>query len=347
MKPLEYTWLKSAFESLLAMRARLSHALLLTGPAGIGKRMLAEHFAQSLLCEMPPANGHPCGECGACRWFADGNHPDYRALLPEILQAEGDGGAGSEEAGAVEPGAAKSKSAPSKVIKIGQVRALDSFFNVGTHRSGRRIILVYPADALNTDAANALLKVLEEPPPATLFLLVTSHLNDLLPTIRSRCARLEIERPATPEVIDWLRGQGVRDPAAALAEAGGSPLAAAIADPASDYRDLLIGALAGARPLDPVMLAEKCEKAGAANISLWLTRWVSDLLRCGSGGDMRYHPSHATALRGLARTMSSAALHAYYRKLVRLRRVADHPLNARLYAEDLLIDYARLAAPRI
>lgn len=328
------------------MRERLPHALLLVGAAGIGKRALAEHFAQSLLCETPSAGCHPCGECGACRWFADGNHPDYRAVIPEILQPDPELAAAADDGPVAEPGGAKSKSAPSKVIKIGQIRALDGFFNVGTHRSGRRLLLVYPADTLNTDAANALLKVLEEPPPATHFLLVTSRLSDVLPTIRSRCTRMSVSRPDPSVVLEWLRGQGVGDPVSALAEAGGAPLQAAEGDPAADFHEVLLGALCAPRPLDPVVLAEKCEKAGAPNIALWLSRWVSDVLRCGTGGEVRYHPKQAAVLAGLARTASTSALHGYYRRLMQQRRVADHPLNSRLYTEDLLIDYARVIAPR-
>jgi DNA polymerase-3 subunit delta' len=346
LKTLEYRWLETSFSALLAMRARLPHAMLLVGPPGIGKRALAEHFAQALLCESPHTSGHPCGQCGACRWFTEGNHPDYRAVIPEVLQPDPELAAAADEGAVPEPGTARSKAAPSKVIKIGQIRALDSFFNVGTHRAGRRLLLVYPADALNTDAANALLKVLEEPPQATHFLLVTSRPSDVLPTIRSRCARMTIGQPDTAMVMTWLQEQGVQDPLGALAEAGGAPLDAAMDKPHADFHDILIGALCAARPVDPVVLAEKCEKAGASNVVLWLSRWVSDLLRCGSGGKVRYHPKQAAVLAGLAGSASAPALLAYYRKLMRQRRVAEHPLNSRLYTEDLLIDYARLIAPR-
>ena len=344
MKNIIFPWLNVGWTQLHAMRARLPHAILMCGPSGIGKRELAEYFALALLCENPTAGGEPCGECGACRWFADANHPDYRAVMPEILQPEtGQSSEGSDET-TVDPGAAKTKSAPSKVIKIGQIRGLDGFFNIGTHRAGRRVVLVYPADALTVDAGNALLKTLEEPPADTLFLLVTSRLNDVLPTVRSRCAKLLLARPEPAPVLAWLKAQGVADPVTALAEAGGAPLAAATADPAADFRDILIAALGGGRAIDPVALAEKCEKAGAANLTAWLTRWVSDLALSKCRQDVRYHPRSAPVIAAAAAKMHTPALHKYYRRLVQMRRVADHPLNSRLFAEELLIDYARLAA---
>lgn len=345
MKKLPYEWLDVGWAQLQAMRARLPHALLLSGPAGIGKRVLAEYFAQSLLCENPVASGEPCGHCGACRWFADGNHPDYRAVLPETLQPESaQPGESAADAGG-ETGGAKSKAAPSKVIRIGQIRILDGFFNVGTHRAGRRVVVVYPADVLNVDAANALLKTLEEPPAHTLFLLVTSRINEVLPTIRSRCAKLPLGCPAPARTLAWLASEGVPDPESALAEAGGAPLAAAIADPDADFRATLLGALAGERAIDPIALAEKCEKAGATSLCVWLARWTCDLVLCESGLDVRYHPKHVRALKAAAGRMQAPALHAYYRRLMRMRRVSEHPLNTRLFAEELLIDYARLAAP--
>jgi len=346
LKKISYPWLEGEAEALLALRERLPHALLLVGPPGIGKRALAEYFAQSLLCESPAGGGYPCGACGGCRWFGDGNHPDYRAVIPEILQPDPEPGPDGEVETGADAGAPKSKAAPSKVIKIGQIRALDGFFNVGTHRAGRRLLLLYPADTLNTDAGNALLKVLEEPPPATHFLLVTSRLSDMLPTIRSRCTRIHINRPDTVVSTDWLRAQGVADPSSALAEAGGAPLYAVDEDPAADLHDVLMSALCAGRPVDPVVLAEKCEKAGAPKLVLWLSRWVSDVLRSGSGGEVRYHPKNAAAIAALARSTSVSALQAYYRRLMRQRRVAEHTLNSRLYAEDLLIDYARVIAPR-
>lgn len=344
MKNITFPWLNVGWSQLHAMRARLPHAILLCGPPRIGKRELGEYFALALLCEKPAVGGEPCGECSACRWFKDGNHPDFRAVLPEILQPEsGQTGEGSDEA-MVEPGTARTKSAPSKVIKIGQIRGLDGFFNVGTHRAGRRVVLVYPADALTGDAGNALLKTLEEPPADTLFLLVTSRLNDVLPTIRSRCAKLLLARPEPAPVLAWLKSQGVADPLTALAESGGAPLAAATPDPAADYREILIAALAGGGAIDPVALAERCEKAGAANLTSWLARWVADLAMSKNRQDVRYHPRSASAIAVTAAKMHPLALQKYYRRLMQMRRVADHPLNSRLFAEDLLIDYARLAA---
>ncbi|HXE38145.1 MAG TPA: DNA polymerase III subunit delta', partial [Azonexus sp.] len=114
--------------SLQARRKQLPHALLLVGQKGLGKLQLARQFAASLLCEQPQASGLACGKCLACNWYAQGNHPDFRILQPEALGEE------------VEAEDGKKK--PSQQITIDQVRGLDDFLNVGTHRGGLRIVLV-------------------------------------------------------------------------------------------------------------------------------------------------------------------------------------------------------------
>jgi DNA polymerase-3 subunit delta' len=338
---LSFKWLAPAWQQLQAQRARLPHALLIYGPPHIGKRELAEHFAQSLLCETPAADGHPCGACQACNWFRDGNHPDYRAVLPEILQpvdAEAGGDAAEGDGGA------KSKT-PSKEIKIEQIRSLDTFFSIGTHRGGAKIVLIYPADALNQASGNALLKTLEEPSAGTVFLLVTSRLDHLLPTIKSRAAKFAVAPPSPEMALAWLKEQGVREPETALAEAGGAPLAAqrkAEDEAALEIRTMLLDALTSTRTLDPVATAEKCDKAGAELLTLWLTQWVSDLILHRNSGKVRYHPQQIKSIEKLAEAADLPGLFRLYRSLLAARRMAGHPLNVRLVAEDLLIDYARV-----
>src|SRR5438105_9376666 len=172
-----YPWQKKAWDELGRYRGQLPHALLLRGREGLGAEALARAFAQSLLCESPQAGGLACGRCPACNWFAQGNHPDFRMLQPESLAPEPP--AESEE------GPAK-KEKKSEQIRIDQVRALQDFLGVGTHRGGLRVIVVHPAETMNPNTQNALLKNLEEPPPGTVFVLVTANAERLLPTVRSR-----------------------------------------------------------------------------------------------------------------------------------------------------------------
>src|SRR5690606_4595843 len=133
-------------------------------------------------------------------------------------EEEGDDGEGRKSG--------KSSKNPSKEIRIEQVRQLCDWINVSTHRSGKRVVLLYPAEALNTASANSLLKTLEEPPAETVFLLVSHAPDSLLPTIVSRCHRFQLGIPDPAQAQAWLSAQGVQDAQAWLAEQGGAPLLA-------------------------------------------------------------------------------------------------------------------------
>ena len=202
-----YPWQLDDWQRLQRLRAQWPHALLLYGQAGIGKLQFARHLAQGMLCEAPTANGEPCGQCAACNWFVQGNHPDYRALLPEALAGEAVGAApaGADEKADGEEG--KKTRTLSKEIKIEQVRALLDFCGVGAHRGGARVVLVYPAEALNAASANALLKTLEEPPAGVVFLLVSARVDRLLPTIISRCRQWPMSTPSPDEARAWLKNR--------------------------------------------------------------------------------------------------------------------------------------------
>ncbi|GAB3551283.1 DNA polymerase III subunit delta' [Noviherbaspirillum agri] len=326
------------------MRERLPHAILFHGPQGIGKTAFAERFAQALLCESPGADGHPCGQCASCGWFAQYNHPDYRRVRPEALE-EGDVAEG-EEAGDTADGkkSAKAAKTPSKEIKIDQIRALADFMNVSTHRQGMRVILMYPAEALNTAAANALLKTLEEPPPNTMFLLVSNSLERLLPTILSRCRKFALAMPLQEEALAWLQQQGVDDADIWLAEQGGAPLAAhAVAQ--SEVRETMDDFLRSlARPgvENALKTAEKLQKSPVVDLVAWLQRWLYDVFSLKLSGRIRYYPRYRKELAALAQQVQVDDLLRALKAAKDRRAVAEHPLSARLFIEDMLLDYASL-----
>ena len=335
---------REAWAQLNARRAQLPHSLLIAGRRGIGKFDLARHFAESLLCESPTASGQACGVCSACGWLAQGNHPDFRLLQPDAL-AEGDGDSGD----AAEPG---SKKKPSAQITIAQVRALDDFLHVGTHRRGARVILINPAEAMNRPTANSLLKSLEEPIAGTLFILVSSEPIRLLPTIRSRCQQLPVAQPARDRAEQWLQQAGVSDAAHWLALAGGSPLLA-VDLAGSEERELVdavvaqlargasLDALAAAAALDRVIKAEK-RPAPLKRMIEWSQKWLVDLTLASEGLPARYFLAQLPALQRLAKAADTADLLAFSRKTIQYKLQCEQPLNSRLFIEAFLLSYAAL-----
>lgn len=153
--------------------SRLPHAMLLIGPSGVGKTAFAEQIAALLLCESPSSTMTACGECDSCRWLAAGNHPDFRRVAPDD---EGD-----SETGQAEKSAEKGKKRSPGIIRIDQIRDLEGFVFVGSHRNGNRVVLVTEAEAMNPAAANSLLKILEEPPSSVYFILISNNQKNCCP----------------------------------------------------------------------------------------------------------------------------------------------------------------------
>jgi len=184
---------------------RLAHALLLSGPAGTGKREFALEMARDLLCLEGSVPG--CGSCRSCQLLSSGAHPDFRLLGLEL----------------------NDKGNPRSEIVIEQIRNLIPVLQLTTTISSRKVALLHPAEAMNRNAANALLKTLEEPPGDTVLILVSDNPGRLPATIRSRCQALRLRPPKHSVLLDWLRDVSGSDEAAAesaLNAAAGSPLRA-------------------------------------------------------------------------------------------------------------------------
>ena len=325
------------------MRERLPHAILFHGPLGVGKADFMETFAQALLCENVRPDGHACDACASCGWFLQNNHPDYRRVRPEALEDEP---AAEGEDGAEPAGKSKSSKAPSKEIKIEQIRALSDFMNISTHRQGLRVVVLYPAESLNMPASNALLKTLEEPPPGTVFLLASNSLDRLLPTILSRCRKFALPMPAHEEALAWLKEQGVQDADSWLREQGGAPLAA-LQEAESGSReemDTLLHFLAAPSVEGALRTAEKLSKAALPALVAWQQRWLYDVFSMKLSGRIRYYPRYQKELSQLAARVHTARLNRAVKAAAERRAVADHPLSAKLFVEDMLLEYTSCCA---
>lgn len=339
-----HDWNIPVWQGLLERIDSLSHGLLLTGPAGIGKVHFAEQFAAWLLCESSSKGNATaaCGQCSSCQLLASGNHPDIRVLT---LDEEDD----DEES---ESRSSKTKK-PSTQIKIDQVRALEDFVNVGSHRSGARIALIHPAEAMNLAAANSLLKMLEEPPPSVYFILVSSNLRRLLPTLLSRCRKVVFGLPAPEVAVSWLKTQGVKNPEKLLPLVGGAPLAAA--DWAEEGLDAQYAQAAESfadTKTDVVALAAKWLQGLSGKSGAWRTehlvdalqKWLYDLQRVQLGETPRYYAGAREALQTLAAQASPARLARGYADVGKIRATVNHPLNAQLMLEDMAGRYLAAVA---
>ncbi len=316
-----------------------AHALLIHGPAGVGHLEFALLLAQAALCEGGAAgpgalgNRRPalgCGHCASCHLVVTRVHPDLLLLLPDAQRVQ---------LGWVDDDDSKlgkTEAKPSREIKVEQVRRAIAWAQQTSGRGRGKVLVLHPADAMNTVAANALLKTLEEPPGRLRLLLTSADPERLLATVRSRCQRLPLQLPGTDAALAWLQTQGLAAPAALLAGAGGSPLEALA------WRD---------EGLSPALLADLPRRVAAGDsgplagrplprvIDL-LLKLAHDVQVRAAGGTARFYPG-ATLPPGA----DLAALRAWQQALLRAARHDEHPWNAALLIESLVSQAAAVWAP--
>jgi DNA polymerase-3 subunit delta' len=330
-----YPWQKNDWARLQELRRRPAHGLLFKGSKGIGKLDLALNFAQSLLCQHPDESEFACGKCPSCHWFGQNSHPDFRLLQPEALSLDG------EETDDLKSVSGKK---PSKQISVDQVRGLADFIGMSAHQGGRRVVVIYPAEAMNPNAANALLKNLEEPPQGLLFILVAHKPQQLLPTILSRCLSFALPAPDAASASRWLAEQGVKNPAEALAASGFAPMQAVQQDQqlGSEERNKLLRAVRQPAGLDVFALAEALQKTEQVLVVQWLQQWCYDLSSMKLAGKLRYHPGEEAAIKKLVEPIAPLNLARLQKYLQTAKREAQHTLNPKLFFESLLLAYRQL-----
>jgi len=313
----------------LALQGRLPHALLVAGPAGVGKRQFARALVAFMLCES--RSGYACGRCRGCAQLAVGNHPN--ALL---LSREGLHGLALTDTGRHEQGLAHwlpEKDSKKRDIAIEAGRRMIEMLMLSSHYHGAKLVLVDPADALNESSVNALLKTIEEPPPDTHLLRISERPQALKPTLRSRCQRLRFAPPPAAAGLEWLRSQLPQADAALLAEAHGAPLRAlelAASDAraqARDWAELVGGVLALKQ--DPIGAAQRIGKDEAAAFLQWLLVWLNERLR--------------QALGGGAAVLPPPALHRLIQETLDARRRIEGNANPQMLLESLLVLASRQA----
>ncbi len=326
-----YLWQNELWQRWNGLRQRLPHAILLKGAQGIGKLDFAMNLAQSLLCEQPRADGWACQDCASCHWFDQETHPDFRLIQPDALSTLDE----EKEDG----------KKPARQISVDQIRALSNFANLSAHQGGYRVVLIHPAEAMNANAANALLKTLEEPSGRMLIILVSHKPQQLLPTILSRCLVLAAPMPSPEASAAWLQQQGIANPAAMLAQAGFAPLQALRlveeASGADEYNRFLQEIRQPAK-FDVYALAEQLQRTEPVRVIHWLQQWCYDLNSAKLTGKVRYHPEMTDSICKLSIKIAVLDLLRFQKELLVAKREAFHPLNPKLLFESLFLSYRQM-----
>ncbi|MBP6058736.1 MAG: DNA polymerase III subunit delta' [Nitrosomonas sp.] len=336
-----YSWQQEIWRKLAHNQAFRGHALLLKGKKGIGKYEFARYLAKSWLCTAPTAERKACGKCLSCGWFEQNGHPNFYQIVPEALTINL--GESSEKQDSEEKSNSPvTKKNASQQIGIEQIRRLTEFVYMTGHQNGYKIVLIYPAETMNSAAANALLKKLEEPPENVLLILVTHQAQHLLPTIRSRCQQIAMPVPDVETAVMWLKQHHVDDPKASLAAAGFSPLSALLFDQSEHVaqHEQFIQQISNPSRFDPLSLADTLQQIHLPTVVSWLQKWCYDLVSYRTTGEIRYYLHHLTTIQALSGQIALLECTRFTRALNSKQQLSHHPLNPRLFLEEMLIDYA-------
>lgn len=318
-----FPWQRQIFTQLAGQldAGKLPHALLFSGNPGLGKLALAQQLAGTLLCSGRLANGQPCGECPGCAQLAAGSHPDFLYITLE------------EDATA---------------IKVDQVRALNGALSMCAHGQGFKVAIIAPADLMNANAANSLLKTLEEPSDNTVLVLVSDRPSRLPATIRSRCQQVRFNAPDQALAMEWLSGHltDAQQARICLELAAGAPLAALelAADGVVEARRERLGQLVDildgrTTALDVAQTWSKDEGLQAIR---WMRDWLMDMLRIRMTGQRQEirNIDLADALDGLARKLDKRIMFEQLDRINRVLVAGAGSLNRQLMTEDILLAWA-------
>ena len=228
---------------------------------------------------------------------------------------------------------------PSERIRVDDVRGLTRLVTNVSHMGGAKVIVIAPAEALQSNASNALLKMLEEPNEQTYFILVSNEPRRLFPTIRSRCFKLAVNPPSLSDATAWLNSKSGNSThaAEALRLSSHAPLAALALSENDEFwscRDELMSAFGESTP-DPLRLAAGAERLEPEAVGRLLGMWIYDLLAAQAGGEIRYHADMSSIIKKTAERVSGADLCHWSDAVREYTRAASHPLNRRLALEAL------------
>ncbi len=320
-----YPWHQQSWQRLIKAQqsGHIPHALLFSGEEHTGKRIFANNVVKSLLCESPRLGGGQgaCMQCQSCKTFESSANPDY--LQIDLLEGK-------------------------QQITVDQVRAMNAFLGLTRSFKGHRVVLISQAERMNLNAANSLLKSLEEPADNSVIILLTAKASSLLPTIKSRCQLLHLPTPNIQQAMSWLQNQQQlkEHPQTALAQAleisQGKPLAA-LNVLASD-NDLLKSRAALLKDISEIVqehvsitaIAKKWHKKDCEPLLDWQLGWVQQLLKASQINATTIIPENH-GLKAIEDNLHLVKLWELYDHLLRQKQLVHTSVNPQMFLENMLV----------
>ena len=311
-----YTWHQKSWDQLVTTRnaKHLPHAILISGAQGTGKKAFTEALVNSLLCESPLENYQACGQCKSCHVKHSGAHPDYYQVSIAENKTQ---------------------------MVVDQIRQLNNFLHMSRSYQGSRVAYIRPVEALNINAANSLLKSLEEPANNSAIILLTSQISTLLPTIKSRCQMLHLPTPNKQAALQWLSQQSIQHDAEELLEmSGGRPLYALDLDNEEHFKSRKDFA----RDLSTIInqqqsiteVSKKWQNSPKHELLDWQIHWIQQLIKS------RFNTSQHLPALTIPQSVCLDRLWGLHDELIKFREIAHTSLNPQLFIENMLLSWSKL-----
>jgi DNA polymerase-3 subunit delta' len=318
-----YPWHEKSWNNFFRAREtnHLPHAILLAGENGIGKQALADRMSKSLLC-MQPIDQQACNHCQSCRTYDSGANPDYIKI--ELLEDK-------------------------QQIGVDQIRRLSEFLNYSRSFNTYRVVLLDPVERMNQNAANSLLKSLEEPSRNTVIILIASQLSKILPTIKSRCQLFSLPTPNYEESLCWLKKHypDIENSELHLQMAFGKPLKS-IEIKAKDIEnrealaDDILGVITSKQAVTDI--AKKWEKSDHNTLLNWQIFWLQEYLKesaCGHAYPNKntnlFSDKYSQTLQSIAEQISIEQKWHLYQQLIAQKQLIHTSVNALMFLENMIM----------
>lgn len=318
-----YPWHQKSWNHIVQARKNnhLPHAILLSGETGIGKQILANKMVKSLLC-MNPQNYEACNNCQACKTYDSGANPDYINI--ELLEEK-------------------------QQISVDQIRNLSEFLNYSRSFNTYRVALINPVERMNQNAANSLLKSLEEPASNSIIILIATQLSKILPTIKSRCQLLSLPTPTREQSLSWLveSSPQLENPELLLEMASGKPLLAIDIkqediDSRAEFEADVHSVVTANHAI--IEIAKKWEKYNAETLLNWQLLWIQDIIKntqCNQAtiDNSGKNPvqNYPKTLSKLSDTMTIEQMWLLYQQLLKQKQYIHTSVNPLMYIENMLL----------
>ena len=338
-------WHESSWENIANSLDRLPHANLLAGLRGSGKFQFASRLCMALLCDSK--EDKPCGNCRGCHLYAAGSHPDLHVITSEAMLQSIDPTMQEYSNRYLEDESARSKRKSTRTtILISQIRDLIEQANTASHISKNKVFLIAPIDAMTDSASNSLLKILEEPAPNNYFFLITENVQNVLPTISSRCQVIPVNAPDRAQSERWLAEQGMKSQEIdSILASNMNPILGLrlhkdqLLSNSAELKERLIDLIDSNRSDDALALVDLAVAVGEGECLMMLQQLTADLIKSNllknPEGDNRN-----VTLDSVSKSMDPRKLLGLYDYIGKIRQeIRDGSLDRTLALEDVLLAF--------